>query len=207
MDIQEKSVVSLRHFSTLNPITSVVAARSGKSMSLLLPREFVYYDFEKKDPASVIIENDGKLMQTDCTIKGLSVKNASLELETTETKEIKNTRHKHRYPVSLYTDIMCKKSNEKFIGRIKNISSGGFMIQTKDNCENRGNLELDMHLGDKVVPVQIELKRKNFKMPDTYEYGVAIQKMDTGSKAELMSYLEGLNKQEKDMLSRLKKKL
>jgi len=207
MDIHTNSVVSLKHFSTLNPITSVVANTSGKSMSLLLPREFVYYDFEKKDTATVFLEMDDKILQTECTIKGLCVKDASLEIEAVHIKEIVNNRKKHRFPVSLYTDIWCKKSGDKFIGKVKNVSAGGFMIQTKENCDDLGALELDMHLGDKVVPVEIEIQRKAHKSQGTYEYGVAITKIDTDSKAELMHYIEELNIGEKKMVRRLRNKI
>ncbi|MCX7745687.1 MAG: PilZ domain-containing protein [Clostridia bacterium] len=201
--IEPGSVLSIRHYSGVNPFKSILMEQNEETLSVKLTKDFAIMNFLEGDPVVLGFELGNQVYILGCDILKIHAKENYIILKIDKIDSDANKRLYERFPVSIYADVRSRDNKKKCLVTIKDISYYGMMIYSK--CEFRASEELffDIYM-DKIMlflkcAIVRRAERQNF-----FEYGIRIMYEDVNSMNFMKEYLKRLKEEQDESIRKLK---
>lgn len=202
MDIKAGAVITISHYSGVNPFKSILLEIKGEQAVVKLTKEFAVMNFLEGDPVVFGYEQDDKVYIYGCNIKSLDLKQSTITLEIDNVDFRENKRQSERFPVSLYADIKTQHSNKKHLATIKDISKFGLLIYSKADIPEGTTLEIDIYTDKNMIFLKANVVRK-VKQENYFEYGLNIVYQDNATMSFMENFIERLKLEQEKMVRRL----
>lgn len=201
--IKVGDIISVRHYSGINPLKSIVLSMEGDTVKLKLIKDFTVLNFLEGDPMVFGIESHGEIHMVGCNIVKINCKDGIVETTIDKVDSGANQRMHERFPVSLYADIRAKLIKKKHLTVIKDISFYGMLIYCKSEFRIAEQLEVDIYMEKTMVFLKCEIIRK--KQSSNYiEYGLRILYESVNSMNYIKEYLRRLKHDQEESIRKMK---
>lgn len=144
--INPGDVISVRHYSGVNPFRSIVIGTSEDILKIKLTKDFAILNFCVGDPVVIGVESQARLQVLGCKILNINAKEGTIEVVMDKIDSEADQRRHERFPVSLYADIRVKHEKKKCLATIKDISYYGMLIYCKAEFSLGDQLEVDVYM-------------------------------------------------------------
>lgn len=210
MDIfKPGDIVSVRHYSGVNPFKSVVVDADGDYLKLKLSKELCIVNFLEGDPAVIGIEQENddpaksNVQMLGCTITNIFKKDGIIEVFIDQLEEEANQRRHERFPVSIYADVRLRMDRKKHLAIIKDISYYGMLILCKSEFSVGDELDFDIYMENTMAFLKCEVIRKVVD-PVYNKYGLRVIYEDINSMNFVKEYLRRLKEAQEDSMRNIK---
>ncbi|TYQ15325.1 UNVERIFIED_CONTAM: PilZ domain-containing protein [Acetivibrio alkalicellulosi] len=208
MFIKTGDVISISHNSNSLQIKSIVINVEREISDDVLSVKVNNYDFFKigfleEDLAVIGLEKDKKIYITNCRVVGLDPRQGILKLLVDSEEFIINNRAHERYPVSLYADVENKRTKEKLVCIIKNISYNGLLLSSRQDISKEDMLNITIYSEDTDIFLGAKIMWTMKKEP-YYDYGLKITYIDYKSQILLKNYIEKLKTEQEKFILQIK---
>lgn len=199
------NVVSVRHYSGVNPFKSVVVDVTGDYLKLKLTKELSIVNFLEGDPAVIGIEQENddpakiNIQVIGCTITNIFKKEGIIEVYLDQLEEEANQRRHERFPVSIYADVRIKMDRKKHLAIIKDISYYGMLILSKSEFSVGDELDFDIYMENSMAFLKCEVIRK-VADPVYNKYGLRVIYEDINSMNFVKEYLRRLKEAQENSM-------
>ncbi|OPZ83585.1 MAG: PilZ domain protein [Firmicutes bacterium ADurb.Bin419] len=201
--IKNGDIVSVRHYSGVNPFKSIVVDSDEDHVKIKLTKDFAIMNFLEGDPVVIGVESEGNVKIFGCKIVEINIKDGIIEVSVDKIDSEAEQRRHERFPVSLYADVRVKMDKKKHLAAIKDISFYGMLIFSKSEFSVGEELELDIYMEKNMLFLKCEVMRK---VPgDVYnKYGVRIIYRDVNSMNFVKEYLKRLKEVQEETIRKMK---
>jgi len=203
--IKQGDIVSIHHYSGINPFKSVVMEINSDTILLKLAKEFAVMNFLEGDPVVLGLERGDEIIIIGCNISEIRPKQDIIELKIDKLDEGSEKRQWERYPVSIYADIRTKNCRKKSIATIKDLSCYGMLIYSKTDFPLHEQLEIDIYMEKTMIFLKTNIARK-VQSKNYFEYGLGILYEDSNSLNYMKDYLKKLRQEQVESIRKLKNK-
>ncbi|MFZ5987495.1 MAG: PilZ domain-containing protein [Bacillota bacterium] len=200
MQLKDGEIVTVAHYSEGSPFKSVVFQAGNDTVTLKLTREFSAYNLFEGDPIVLGFQVGNEIYISECIIHVINLKEGIVEVKIDNTEFITDKRVYERFPVSLYADVRSDSSRKRSVCFIKNLSLEGLGIVSKDEFTEGQEIELDIYIDKRVLPLTGVVTRKKSVM-SSYEYGLKIFYKDFNTKNSLKLHLKILKDEQEKALN------
>ncbi|MCX8129248.1 MAG: PilZ domain-containing protein [Clostridia bacterium] len=198
-------IVSIRHYSGINPFKSVVLDANEDILLVRLTKDFALMNFLEGDPIVFGYELEGQIFVYGGNISCINNNESIVELNVDKVEEGAEKRQYERYPVSLYADMRERVSRKKYLATIKDISYYGIKIYSKSDIELKQELEIDIYMDKNMLFLKATVLRKNM-LGKFFEYGMGIHYEDTNSINAMKEYIKRLINEQEEAIRKLRGK-
>ena len=205
MKIKPGDIVSVAHYSEINPFQSVVLEVSENEVLLNLPKKFSVYNLFEGDPAVLGFQTGLDIYAAECSIQSINAKNSSVALRIDNTEHIKEKRIFERFPVSLYAD-MIPQDGVKKVAYIRNISLDGLSIVSKSDLSVGEKISFDTYIDNRVLKFSGTVMWK-VKSSGNFQYGIKTIFEDFNTKNSLRLYLNILKDEQERCIMSMKEQM
>lgn len=189
--IKAGDIVSLRHYSGINPFKSIVLGLDSDNIIVKLTKQFAVMNFLDGDPVVAGYLRDGEVYVIGCNISKINPKNDTLALLIDRVDSGSEKRQYERFPVSLYADIRGKSEKKKQLAVIKDLSYHGLLVYSKADFEISEIVEVDIYMNKELIYIKTNVIRKK-QNENYYEYGLGIIYEDSSSLNGVKEYIKRL---------------
>lgn len=202
-------VVSVRHYSGVNPFKSVVVDATEDFLKMKLTKELSIVNFLEGDPAVVGIEKENdehvksNIQIIGCTITNIFKKDGIVEVCLDKLESEADQRRHERFPVSIYADVRIKMDRKKYLAIIKDISYYGMLIFSKSEFSVGDELDFDIYMENTMAFLKCEVLRKVVD-PVYNKYGLRVIYEDVNSMNFVKEYLKRLKEAQEDSVRNMK---
>lgn len=201
--IKVNDVVSVKHYSGINPFKSIVVGIDGDVVRVKLTKDFTLLNFLEGDPLVFGVESDGEVYMVGSNIVNIDSKEGIVEAVIDKFESGSEQRMYERFPVSLYSDVRTKLSKKKHLAIVKDISFYGLLIYCKSDFSINEQIEVDIYMEKTMVFLKGEIMRK--KQGTNYiEYGLRILYEDANSMYFIKDYLKRLKDSQEESIRKIK---
>lgn len=201
--IKVNDVVSVKHYSGINPFKSIVVGIDGDVVRVKLTKDFTLLNFLEGDPLVFGVESDGEVYMFGSNIVIIDCKEGIVEAVIDKIESGAEQRMYERFPVSLYSDVRTKLSKKKHLAIVKDISFYGMLIYCKSDFAVNEQIDVDIYMEKTMVFIKGEIMRK--KQGTNYiEYGLRILYEDTNSMNFIKDYLKRLKEAQEESVRKIK---
>lgn len=203
MDIVKNSIISIKHYSKINPVISLLLDFNENEVKIKLLKEFSQMTFLEGDPVVIAFEQiTNNIAILGGTISKISPGINQILIDIDKQDFEQNKRSYERYPTSLYADIILENFSQKNTVIIKDISWYGMQIHCKLEIQTNSNVDIDIYTEERVVRVKGEIVRKT-KHKKHFEYGIRIIYDNSFSMVYMKEYLEMLKKEQENFVLKI----
>lgn len=203
MDIKVNDIVSLKHYSYIRPLKSIVIGRNNDILSIRLVKEFSSFNFLEGDPLVLAYEEDLNINIIACTLERIDFLSNAIEARIDNIDTESQKRSYERYPVSLYADVKPIGEKKKHLSIIRDISHFGLQIYTKTELKEKTIVSIDIYTEEKVIYITAQLVHKK-KMEKHYVCGFTIQYDNVVTMNHMKEYIEMVKKEQEDSIIKMK---
>lgn len=202
-------VVSVRHYSGVNPFKCLVIDETEDSLKMKLTKELAIVNFLEGDPAVIGVEKENdefiknNVQIIGCTIKNIYKKDGIVEVCVDKIESEASQRKHERFPVSIYADVRIKRDRKKYLVVIKDISYYGMLVFSKSEFSVGDELDLDIYMEKNMVFLKCEVLRKVVE-PVYNRYGLRVIYEDVNSMNFMKEYLRRLKEAQEDSVRNMK---
>ncbi|MCX7923606.1 MAG: PilZ domain-containing protein [Clostridia bacterium] len=199
MNPKSGEIVSVSHYSKVNPFKSILIDVSYDSLVLKLTKDFIEYNFLENDPIVLGYEVNSEIYICECLIEEIYPKNSTVKLKIDNIQLVANQRLFERFPVSFYAHIRFKNSRKRNIAFVKNLSLSGMSVISKADISEDKEVIVDLYIDDIIITLESETV---FRIENNhgFEYGLKVNYSDLGIKNFIASYLHFLKDEQKQAL-------
>lgn len=203
--IKNGDIISVRHYSGVNPFKSIVVDSDGDTLKIKLTKDFAIMNFLEGDPVVIGVESQGDVKIFGCKIVEINIRDEIIEVNIDKIDSEAEQRRHERFPVSLYADVRIKMDRKKHLAAIKDISYYGMLIFSKSEFSLGDEIELDIYMEKNMIFLKCEVLRK---IPgDLYnKYGLRIIYQDVNSMNFIKEYLRRLKEAQEDSIRKMKER-
>lgn len=201
--IENGEVISVRHYSGVNPFKSIVIDANEDCLKFKLTKEFAIMNFLEGDPVVIGIESKGSVSIYGCEISNINLKDGTIDVSMDKTELGADQRRHERFPVSLYADVRVKREKKKHLATIKDISYYGMLIFSKSDFIVGDKIELDIYMEKNMLFLKCEILRK-VSNPVNNKYGIRIIYEDVNAMNFMKEYLRRLKESQEDSIRKMK---
>jgi hypothetical protein len=202
--ISSGDVISICHYSGINPFKSVVMDINSDAVKVKLIKGLASMNFNKGDPAVFGIESRGEVKVFGSDISAINTKEDIVVLNVDKDQPDSDRRQCERYPVSLYSDLVIRDSRKKHLAIIKDMSYHGMKIYTKEDTDIQQQVELNIYMDKSMMFLKANIMRK-VKSADYIEYGLGIVYEDTSSLNTMKEYMKRLQLEQEESIRKLRR--
>ena len=205
MDLKVGDVISIKHYSGINPFKSVVVSVDGDVVKVRLTKDFTMLNFLEGDPLVFGVESYGEVHLVGCNITRIDCKNNTVEAIIDKVDTGANQRMYERFPVSLYSDIRTKFSKKKHLAIIKDISTYGMLIYCKSDFPIGEQIEVDIYMEKIMVLLKSDIMRKK-EITHYNEYGLRIIYEDINSMIFIKEFIRRIIEAQEDSIRKMRER-
>jgi hypothetical protein len=201
--VEVGDVVSVRHFSGVNPFKGIIVETSLDDVKIKLSREMATKSFTESDPTVIGVEKGSEVFLFGADVKNVDVKTDEILLVLDKVENFSDIRRHERFPVSLYADVRTKFIKKKHLAVIKDLSYFGMHIYSKEDFPIGIQIEIDIYMEKNMVFLKGDIVRK---VKDTYynKYGMRIVYEDINSMNFMKEYIRRIKEQQEDLIRKMK---
>lgn len=203
MGINAGDVISIRHYSGINPFKSVVLSTNDDILVIKLTKEFAAMNFLEGDPVTFGFEAEDRVHIVGCDVARINARENVAELRIDKIESGAERREHERFPVSLYADIKDPVSRKKFLVAVKDISYYGMLIYSKEQFPTGQNVEIDIYMDKTMMFLKGNILRK-IQGQHYMQYGLKVMYDDLGSMNYMKDFLRRLKETQEEFVRRLK---
>lgn len=203
MNIKIGDVVTIQHYSGLNPFRSIVLETGDGMIKLRLVKEFAIIRFFEGDPLVVGYEKDSRLYIMGCVVENIDPVKNSIEVRVDKVESDAQKRAYERYPVSLYADVRIYGENKKHLATVKDISCYGMQIYSKTEFPDNSELSMDIYLEKNVISIKANIVRK-ITRSCYFEYGIKIIYDNSAAFGHMNDYITVLKADQEESIVRMR---
>lgn len=201
--IKNGDIVSVHHYSGLNPFKSIVIDKSEYSLKIKLTKDFAIMNFLEGDPVVIDMELQDEVEIFGCKISTICVEDATIEVIVDKIDTEAEQRKHERFPVSLYADVRVKMGRKKHLATIKDISYYGMLIFSKSDFFVGDEIDLDIYMEKRIIFLKCEILRKVSNSVYN-KYGLRIIYEDVNSMNFVRDYLKRLKEAQKESVRKMR---
>lgn len=203
MDIRVNDIISVKHYSYIRPLKSIIIGRNDDVISIRLVKEFSVFNFLEGDPLVIAHEENSNINIIGSTIETIDLVSNSLDVCIDHIDTEAQKRSYERFPVSLYADIKTATEKKKHLSVIKDMSHFGLQISSKSELAEKSIVSVDIYTEEKVISITAQVMRKE-KFEKYYAYGLTIQYDNVVTMSYMKEYMEMLKKEQADSIIKMK---
>jgi len=192
MELKTDKVVLVSHYSAVKPFRCDIIDASDSSITLRLTKQFSILNFHEGDPAVIMVKEQSNIIKIGCNVTSIEPRKNIVKFKIDTIEPGSELRLHERKPVSLYADIRKKGKDKKHIATIKDISSFGLKIYSKESFSVNDILQIDLYMQQKIVFLKAVILRKIYH-EDFFEYGLRIEYESFETLNYIQEYIKSLS--------------
>lgn len=191
MELNVGDIVAIRHYSTVNPFTTVILKIEDNFITIKLTKDFAMNSLFEGEPLVIGYSSENKVFLLSCDIETIDIVNSTAVLKPDNDETFVNLRRHERFPISLYADVLTLDSRKKHVVIIKDLSQYGMLIYSKSDFQLNEFVEINVFTEKDVVFIKGSIMRK-IEGPNYKKYGLMITYQNLKSINLIEGYLKRL---------------
>jgi len=188
--------IFLLHYAFEKPVAGLSEKNFYENLKVKFGDRADFSKFKAEDPVVVYISED-----KTCPIKSGDIEyiidkeeTVSIKLDEAPDIQMQSRRKYKRYPASQLCYIKEVYSKKKGTAVIKNISSHGLLLLTKDDFNIDDVIEISIYFGNSIYFIEGKIVRE-YKEKEYWEYGIFVNNADLYSLKNIREFMRSYQKE------------
>lgn len=182
--------IFLLHYAFEKPIAALLRKDFNGSLHVEFYEKSILLKFELGDPVVVYIPEDNtySIRSGDIDYIINEEETVSIKLDETVNMQMQSRRRSKRYPASQFCGVKEIYTKKKGTAILKNISSHGFLLVTKDDFKVNDVIEASVYFGTTIYFIEgrivREIEGKKYR-----GYGILVKNTDIPSLKNIREFM------------------
>ncbi len=204
--LPEKSIIKTRHPGSYDWVTTIIQKAYDSYLEVEQVEDYMSKVLMIGDNLLCKYADKECLYTLETTVHNIRFTTQSVVLTVNNVKKMKNIRCSYRYDAYLSASFKTQETVGESYSVVTNLSNSGMSIITKGFMEIGEKINMNIYISSSnIISFLCEIKWSDVIWPNNM-YGIQIVEIDDLNKAKYEDYIKKLERKEKHLLSKYKKK-